>query len=67
LPVQQLQQLTVEELHAIRSDLEVLDVRDQNEWDKGHIKGARLIPYYFREQHLQNEHQAGFTKTLPSF
>ena len=56
LPVQQLQQLTVEELHTIHSDLAVLDVRDQNEWDEGHIKGALHIPYYFIEQHLQDEH-----------
>ena len=56
LPVQQLRQLTVEELHAMHSDLAVLDVRDSSEWDEGHIKGALHIPYYFIEQHLQDEH-----------
>jgi rhodanese-related sulfurtransferase len=29
-------------------------VRDQNEWDEGHIKGALHIPYYFIEQRLQD-------------
>ena len=56
LPVQQLGQLTVEELHAIHSDVAILDVRDQNEWDEGHIKGALHIPYYFIEQRLKDGH-----------
>lgn len=53
LPVQQLRQITVEGLHSLRHDLKVLDVRDQNEWDEGHIKGATHMPYYFIEQHAQ--------------
>ena len=53
LPVQQLRQITVEELHSLQQDLQVLDVRDQGEWDEGHIKGAIHIPYYFLEQRLQ--------------
>jgi len=53
LPVQQLSQITVEALHSLRHDLKVLDVRDQNEWEEGHIKGAWHIPYYFIEEHLQ--------------
>ncbi len=53
LPVQQLSQITVEALHSLRHDLKVLDVRDQNEWEEGHIKGALHIPYYFIEEHLQ--------------
>ena len=53
LPVRQLQQITVEELHAHREVFAVLDVRDQDEWDEGHIKGAIHIPYYFVEQRLQ--------------
>ncbi len=52
-PVQQLRQLAVDELHALRHSLHVLDVRDQDEWDEGHIKGAMHIPYYFLEQHMQ--------------
>jgi len=53
LPVQQLSQITVETLHSMRHDLKILDVRDQDEWEEGHIKGATHIPYYFLEQRLQ--------------
>ncbi len=53
LPVQQLSQIAVETLHSKRHDLKILDVRDQNEWEEGHIKGALHIPYYFLEQRLQ--------------
>ena len=53
LPVQQLSQITVEALYSLRHDLKVLDVRDQNEWEEGHIKGALHIPYYFIKEHLQ--------------
>jgi hydroxyacylglutathione hydrolase len=53
LPVQQLKQITVDELHAQREAFTVLDVRDQGEWDEGHIAGAVHIPYYFLEQRLQ--------------
>src|SRR5437588_1941393 len=53
LPVQQLGQLTVEELHSLRHTLNILDVRDQGEWDEGHIKGATHIPFYFVEQRVQ--------------
>jgi len=37
LPVQQVSQLSVEEL-ASRHALTILDVRDRGEWDEGHIK-----------------------------
>ena len=53
LPVQQLGQLTVEELHSLRHTLNILDVRDQGEWDEGHIKGATHMPFYFVEQRIQ--------------
>jgi hydroxyacylglutathione hydrolase len=33
--------------------LVVLDVRDQGEWDEGHIAVAKHIPYYFIEEHVQ--------------
>lgn len=55
LPMQQLSQITVETLHSMRHDLKVLDVRDQSEWEEGHIKGAMHIPYYFLQAHLQDE------------
>src|SRR6266568_5727354 len=53
LPLQHLQQITVDELHAQRDTFTILDVRDQGEWDEGHIAGALHIPYYSLEQRLQ--------------
>ena len=53
LPKQQLSQIAVETLHSMRHDLKIVDVRDQSEWEEGHIKGAIHIPYYFLEQRLQ--------------
>src|SRR6266571_4516961 len=53
LPRQQLSQIAVETLHSMRHDLKILDVRDQSEWEEGHIKGATHIPYYFLVQRLQ--------------
>lgn len=55
LPVQTTNQLTVEQLHALRHDLHVLDVRDPGEWEEGHIKGALHVPYYFIEDRLEDE------------
>jgi glyoxylase-like metal-dependent hydrolase (beta-lactamase superfamily II)/rhodanese-related sulfurtransferase len=53
LPIQRLSQLAVETLHSMRHDLKIVDVRDQSEWEEGHIKGAIHMPYYFLEQRLQ--------------
>ena len=58
LPVQTLNALSVEQLHVLQHDLHVLDVRDQSEWDEGHIKGAQHLPYYFIEQRLQEQSAA---------
>jgi hydroxyacylglutathione hydrolase len=52
LPVRNLVQITVEMLHSMYHELKILDVRDQDEWEEGHIKGATHIPYYFLEQRL---------------
>jgi hydroxyacylglutathione hydrolase len=54
LPVEAIDQLTVEQLHSRRHDLRVLDVRDQGEWDEGHITGALHVPYYFIDGHLKD-------------
>ena len=56
LAIQTLNSLTVEQLHTLRHNLHVLDVRDQGEWDEGHIKDALHVPYYFIEQRLQEQH-----------
>ncbi len=53
LPLQHLQQITIDELHMQRDAFTVLDVRDPGEWDEGHIAGAQHIPYYLLEQRLQ--------------
>lgn len=52
LPIQQLAQLSVEQLHEQRDGLQVLDVRDPGEWDEGHIAGAQHIPFHSVEQRL---------------
>jgi len=52
LPLQTLDQITVNDLYALRPDLQVLDTRDRNEWNEGHIQGAVSIPYYEIEQRL---------------
>ena len=51
--MQQLQQMSIDELHAIFRDQAILDVRDKSEWDEGHIKGAIHVPYYFLEGRYQ--------------
>ncbi len=58
LPVQTLNAMSVEQLHTLQHDLHILDVRDQNEWNEGHIKGAQHLPYYFIEQRLQEQPDA---------
>ncbi|MFL5692216.1 MAG: rhodanese-like domain-containing protein, partial [Ktedonobacteraceae bacterium] len=50
LPLQTLDQLDVETLHSSLHNLKILDVRDQSEWNEGHIRGAMHIPYYSVEQ-----------------
>jgi glyoxylase-like metal-dependent hydrolase (beta-lactamase superfamily II)/rhodanese-related sulfurtransferase len=49
LPVQATERLTVPELHArwaAGAPVQVLDVREQAEWDAGHIPGAVHRPYH---------------------
>jgi hydroxyacylglutathione hydrolase len=52
LPLQPLRQISVESLSSMRHQLQVLDVRDQSEWDEGHINHAIHIPYYFIQQRM---------------
>jgi rhodanese-related sulfurtransferase len=51
LPVQQVSQLSVEELARLNT-LTILDVRDQGEWEEGHIEGAIHVPYYTVEEQV---------------
>lgn len=46
LPVASIERLTVDELHARRDALQVLDVRERDEWEAGHIPGSVFTPYH---------------------
>jgi hydroxyacylglutathione hydrolase len=46
LDVACVERMTVEQLHERRDDLQVLDVREQTEWDDGHIPGSVHVPYH---------------------
>src|SRR5690349_18217203 len=40
LPVASIERITVDELHARRDALQILDVRERDEWEAGHIPGS---------------------------
>jgi hydroxyacylglutathione hydrolase len=50
LPVERVERMTVPELHerweADRNDPQILDVREQSEWDAAHISGSVHVPYH---------------------
>jgi rhodanese-related sulfurtransferase len=46
LPVQRIPRLTVEALHEQQDSLQVLDVREQAEWDACRIPGSVHTPYH---------------------
>ena len=49
LEVERVQRATVPELHErweAGDGVQVLDVRDRDEWDAGHIPGSRFVPYH---------------------
>jgi glyoxylase-like metal-dependent hydrolase (beta-lactamase superfamily II)/rhodanese-related sulfurtransferase len=45
-PVEQLGQISVEELRQQPGEVQVIDVRRQPEFDSGHIQGAKLLPLH---------------------
>jgi hydroxyacylglutathione hydrolase len=48
-PVARIERLALGDLAARRADddgLQILDVREQNEWDAGHIPGSSFIPWH---------------------
>jgi hydroxyacylglutathione hydrolase len=49
-PVERVERLTVSELHgrweADRDGIQLLDVRERDEWDEGHIPGSIHRPYH---------------------
>jgi hydroxyacylglutathione hydrolase len=46
LPVDRIERMTVPELRERRSEVQVLDVRERDEWDEGHIPGSVHVPYH---------------------
>jgi hydroxyacylglutathione hydrolase len=46
LPVERIERITVPELHERADELQILDVREQSEWDEGHIPDSVLMPYH---------------------
>jgi rhodanese-related sulfurtransferase len=46
LPVERIERITVPELREREGELQVLDVREQSEWDAGHIPGSVHTPYH---------------------
>ena len=45
-PVERIERMTVPELAERRDGLQVLDVREELEWRKGHIPGSVFTPYH---------------------
>jgi glyoxylase-like metal-dependent hydrolase (beta-lactamase superfamily II)/rhodanese-related sulfurtransferase len=45
-PVERTPRLTVDELHERLGELQVLDVRERDEYDEAHIPGSVLTPYH---------------------
>jgi hydroxyacylglutathione hydrolase len=46
LPTETLERIDVDALHERRAEVQVLDVREQHEWDAGHIPGSVHTPYH---------------------
>jgi rhodanese-related sulfurtransferase len=46
LPTESLERIDVPTLHIRRQELQVLDVRELQEWDEGHIPGSVHLPYH---------------------
>jgi len=45
-PVAKIERLAVGDLHARAGELQILDVREQTEWDEGHIPKSVHAPYH---------------------
>jgi rhodanese-related sulfurtransferase len=45
-PVEAIERIDVDGLHERRDSVQILDVREKNEWDKVHIPGSVHIPYH---------------------
>lgn len=63
LPLQKLPQTTVHELNEQLDQVQVLDVRSPEEWDEGHIPGARH--FYVGDMRNGFDGIAGYDKQQP--
>jgi hydroxyacylglutathione hydrolase len=45
-PTQGIERIDVPELHERADDVQILDVREESEWNDGHIPGSILAPYH---------------------
>jgi glyoxylase-like metal-dependent hydrolase (beta-lactamase superfamily II)/rhodanese-related sulfurtransferase len=46
LPVERIERIAVTELRERADEVQILDVREQDEWDAGHIPGSTHAPYH---------------------
>jgi hydroxyacylglutathione hydrolase len=46
LPTQRIERITVPQLHARADGLQILDVRERDEWERGHIPDSLFTPYH---------------------
>ena len=46
LPVERFERITVAQLRERKDELQILDVRERDEWDAGHIPGSVHTPYH---------------------
>jgi hydroxyacylglutathione hydrolase len=46
LPVERFERITIPQLREREDELQILDVREQDEWDAGHIPGSVHTPYH---------------------
>jgi rhodanese-related sulfurtransferase len=46
MPIASIERIDVDELHERIDDVQLLDVREQREWDEFRIEGARHVPYH---------------------
>jgi hydroxyacylglutathione hydrolase len=44
--VERIERITVPELRERADELQILDVRERDEWDAGHIPGSVHLPYH---------------------
>jgi glyoxylase-like metal-dependent hydrolase (beta-lactamase superfamily II)/rhodanese-related sulfurtransferase len=45
-PVERIERIDVDELHGRRDSVQILDVRERDEWERGHIPGSVHLPWH---------------------